>query len=118
MPSKAAVKSFSELLRKELITTNIGVIEVDPGKVETEFSPVRFKGDVQRAKSEYTGAEALSAVDVAEIFVFGLTRRANTVIAETLALATCRRPRPISTASTNEPVSYVCVYNILKVSKK
>ena len=33
--TKAAVRSFSETLRKELIATRIRVIEVDPGQVET-----------------------------------------------------------------------------------
>lgn len=36
--SKAAVRSFTETLRKELISTRIRVIEVQPGAVETEFS--------------------------------------------------------------------------------
>lgn len=33
--TKAAVKSFTEALRKELISTRIRIIEVDPGQVET-----------------------------------------------------------------------------------
>lgn len=33
--TKAAVRSFTESLRKELIATRIRVIEVDPGQVET-----------------------------------------------------------------------------------
>ena len=33
--TKAAVKSFTEALRKELIATRIRVIEIDPGQVET-----------------------------------------------------------------------------------
>jgi 3-hydroxy acid dehydrogenase/malonic semialdehyde reductase len=33
--SKAAVRSFTDSLRKELIATRIRVIEVDPGQVET-----------------------------------------------------------------------------------
>lgn len=38
--TKAAVKSFTEALRKELIATRIRVIEVDPGQVETVCNPV------------------------------------------------------------------------------
>lgn len=37
--SKAAVRSFTESLRKELIATRIRVIEVDPGQVETVSRP-------------------------------------------------------------------------------
>jgi 3-hydroxy acid dehydrogenase/malonic semialdehyde reductase len=33
--SKAAVRSFSEALRKELISTRIRIIVIDPGQVET-----------------------------------------------------------------------------------
>lgn len=33
--SKAAVRSFTEAMRKELIATRIRVIEIDPGQVET-----------------------------------------------------------------------------------
>lgn len=38
--TKAAVKSFTEALRKELVATRIRVIEVDPGQVETVCHPV------------------------------------------------------------------------------
>ena len=33
--TKAAVRSFTESLRKELISTRVRVIEIDPGQVET-----------------------------------------------------------------------------------
>ena len=39
--AKAAVRSFSDALRKELIATRVRVIEIDPGQVET----VRGKDD-------------------------------------------------------------------------
>jgi 3-hydroxy acid dehydrogenase/malonic semialdehyde reductase len=51
--SKAAVRTFTEALRKELIATRIRIIEIDPGQVESEFSIVRFGGDVKRAKEVY-----------------------------------------------------------------
>jgi len=87
-PTKAAVKSFSHVLRKELINTRIRVLEVDPGNVETEFSIVRFKNDISKAKDVYKGTEPLVAEDIAEIIVFGVTRKQNTVIAETLVFST------------------------------
>jgi 3-hydroxy acid dehydrogenase / malonic semialdehyde reductase len=33
--TKAAVRSFTDALRRELIATRIRVIEIDPGQVET-----------------------------------------------------------------------------------
>ena len=33
--TKAAVRSFTESMRKELIATRIRIIEIDPGQVET-----------------------------------------------------------------------------------
>lgn len=40
--TKAAVKAFTEALRKELIATRIRIIEVDPGQVETVCCPSSF----------------------------------------------------------------------------
>ncbi|OJD21837.1 hypothetical protein ACJ73_06824 [Blastomyces percursus] len=51
--TKAAVRSFTDALRKELIATRIRVIEIDPGQVETEFSVVRFYGDKSKADAVY-----------------------------------------------------------------
>ncbi|KAK1766771.1 hypothetical protein QBC33DRAFT_452621 [Phialemonium atrogriseum] len=82
--SKAAVRSFTDSLRKELVATRIRVIEVDPGQVETEFSVVRFYGDKDKAKAVYEGVEPLTPEDIAEVVVFAASRRENVVIADTL----------------------------------
>lgn len=82
--TKAAVRSFTDALRKELIATRIRVIEIDPGQVETEFSVVRFGGDKEKAKKVYEGVEALTGEDIAEVVVFAAGRRENVVLADTL----------------------------------
>ncbi|KAF2143847.1 uncharacterized protein K452DRAFT_285884 [Aplosporella prunicola CBS 121167] len=82
--TKAAVRSFTEALRKELIATRIRVIEIDPGQVETEFSIVRFYGDKAKADAVYKGVEPLTPDDIAEVIVFAAGRRENVVIADTL----------------------------------
>ena len=82
--TKAAVRTFTDALRRELITTRIRVIEIDPGQVETEFSLVRFYGDKAKADAVYAGYEPLTPDDIAEAIVFAAGRRENVVIAETL----------------------------------
>ncbi|KAK3338181.1 hypothetical protein B0H65DRAFT_478003 [Neurospora tetraspora] len=82
--TKAAVRSFTDALRKELIATRIRVMEIDPGQVETEFSVVRFYGDKSKADAVYAGVDPLTPDDIAEIVVFVATRRENVVVADTL----------------------------------
>jgi hypothetical protein len=82
--TKAAVRSFTDAMRKELIATRIRIIEIDPGQVETEFSVVRFGGDKEKAKKVYEGVEPLTPEDIAEVVVFAAGRRENVVLADTL----------------------------------
>src|ERR1017187_2526407 len=51
--------------RLQLNDTGIRVTTVDPGLAETEFSVVRFKCDVARAKKVYEGTRPLTAEDIA-----------------------------------------------------
>lgn len=82
--TKAAVRTFTQSLIKELIATRIRVMEIDPGQVETEFSVVRFYGDKSKADNEYKGVEPLTGEDIAEVVVFAAGRRENVVLADTL----------------------------------
>jgi NADP-dependent 3-hydroxy acid dehydrogenase YdfG len=65
--SKAFVSQFSRNLRCDLLGTRVRVTCIEPGMAETEFSLVRFKGDDERAAQVYSGTEAMSADDIAEI---------------------------------------------------
>ncbi|GIZ41521.1 hypothetical protein CKM354_000482400 [Cercospora kikuchii] len=82
--TKAAVRSFTDAMRKELIATRIRVIEIDPGQVETEFSVVRFYGDKEKADAVYKGVTPLTPDDIAETIVFSAGRPENVVIADLL----------------------------------
>jgi NADP-dependent 3-hydroxy acid dehydrogenase YdfG len=61
-------------LRLELAGEPIRVIEIAPGNVETEFSLVRFDGDVDRAAAVYSGYDPLVADDISDAVAWTLTR--------------------------------------------
>lgn len=63
--TKAFVKQFSRNLRTDLFGTEIKVTNIQPGIAETEFSIVRFKGDVEKAKKVYEDTRALKPEDIA-----------------------------------------------------
>ncbi|KAF2754553.1 NAD(P)-binding protein [Pseudovirgaria hyperparasitica] len=82
--TKAAVRSFTDALRKENVSNRIRVMCVDPGQVETEFSVVRFYGDKEKADAVYKGVDPLTPEDIAEVIVFAAGRRENVVMADSL----------------------------------
>lgn len=65
--SKKAVDVISEGMRLELTEFGIKVCNIQPGAVATDFSAVRFKGDVEKAAKVYEGYDALQAEDVADL---------------------------------------------------
>jgi len=72
--SKFAVRALYEGLRLDLAGKGVRVTTVDPGLVETEFSEVRFKGDVERARRVYAGVRCLRTADVADAILYAVTR--------------------------------------------
>jgi 3-hydroxy acid dehydrogenase/malonic semialdehyde reductase len=72
--SKFAVRGFAYALREDLLGRPIRITTVDPGLVETDFSRVRFRGDVEQASAVYEGVEAMQPEDIAECILFTLTR--------------------------------------------
>jgi len=65
--TKAFVQQFSRNLRADLLGKNIRVTNIEPGLAETEFSIVRFDGDVEKARKVYQNTKALTAGDIADI---------------------------------------------------
>jgi 3-hydroxy acid dehydrogenase / malonic semialdehyde reductase len=86
--SKAAVKAISEGLKQDLLGTPVRVTSVDPGLVETEFSQVRFHGDIDKAKKVYQGLTPLTPDDVADVVFFCATRPAHVNISEVILVPT------------------------------
>ncbi|PYI83599.1 MAG: SDR family oxidoreductase, partial [Verrucomicrobia bacterium] len=80
--AKAAVAQLTRVLRLELCGTGIRVCLIAPGLAETEFSLVRFKGDVAKAKKPYEGTYPLVGEDIAEAMVWVASRPAHVNIDE------------------------------------
>ncbi|WP_285274854.1 SDR family oxidoreductase [Halopseudomonas bauzanensis] len=73
--SKAAVAAFSEVMRKELCTSDVRVITIYPGMVDTEF----FDGITDEKKKQSfdklkESIDALQAEDIAEVILFALSQ--------------------------------------------
>ena len=80
--SKHAVDAITKGMRLDLVDTDIRVTTIDPGLAETEFSIVRFRGNVNQAKDVYKGIQALKPEDIADAVIYAVTRPLNVVIAE------------------------------------
>ncbi|RYY62950.1 MAG: SDR family NAD(P)-dependent oxidoreductase [Chitinophagaceae bacterium] len=87
--TKFAVDALNQAMRIDLLRHGIKVTAIHPGAAETEFSSVRFKGDETTAKSVYTGLEALSAMDVADVIYYTSTLPAHVCIND--LVVTCTR---------------------------
>lgn len=85
--TKAAVKTFSDGIRIDVIDSDIKVTTIQPGIVQTPFSEVRFHGDIKRAQAVYEGIEALQAEDIAETIVFILERLRRVQITDMVIMA-------------------------------
>ena len=85
--SKYAVRGFTYALREDLLGRPIHLTTIEPGLVETGFSKVRFRGDVEQAKKIYEGVEPLTPDDIAECVLFAVTRPAHVNIDELVVKA-------------------------------
>ncbi|HUW93649.1 MAG TPA: SDR family NAD(P)-dependent oxidoreductase [Bacteroidales bacterium] len=75
--SKHAVDALSRGMRIDLLSHGIKVTNIAPGMTETEFSIVRFKGDIGKAKVPYAGVVPLSGADIASVIYFAATQPAH-----------------------------------------
>lgn len=88
--TKHAVDSLTKGMRLDLNSKGIRVAAVHPGLVETEFSQVRFKGDLARAEHVYKGYTPLQAEDIADLIGFMVTRPAHVSISDVTILASAQ----------------------------
>ena len=75
--SKSAVHSIGESMNADLLGTNIKVTTIAPGAVDTNFSKVRFDGDMDKADAVYDGYTPLSAGDIASAIISVLNTPAH-----------------------------------------
>ncbi|MBN9381591.1 MAG: SDR family NAD(P)-dependent oxidoreductase [Chitinophagaceae bacterium] len=68
--SKYAVDAISKAMRIDLLQHRIKVTVIHPGAADTEFSKVRFKGDMSQAQKIYEGYTPLRAEDVADTIYY------------------------------------------------
>ncbi|MEA9415158.1 SDR family NAD(P)-dependent oxidoreductase [Flavobacterium sp. PL02] len=88
--TKHAVDSISKGMRIDLNPYGIRVGAIHPGMVETEFSEVRFKGDVERASNVYKGFAPLQPEDIADIIHFVVSRPYHVNIADLVVTCTAQ----------------------------
>ena len=80
--SKFAVRALTEALRMDLMGKPVRVTNIEPGMVETEFSEVRYAGDLEKAAAVYKGMTPLSPKDIAETIAWCVSRPAHVNIQE------------------------------------
>lgn len=85
--TKAAVRTISRGIKLDCKGSAIRVSDIGPGLVETEFSLVRFKGDIERAKKVYQDIESLKPEDIADAIIFAATRPPYANVAEMVLVA-------------------------------
>ncbi len=86
--SKAAVRVLSDGLKQDLLGTPVRVTAISPGLVKTEFSEVRFHGDLERAAQPYRGMTPLTPDDVADTVLYSMTRPPHVNISEIVLMPT------------------------------
>ncbi len=71
--TKAFVSQFSLGLRSDLHGTGVRVTTIEPGMAETEFTLVRTHGDQAASDKLYSGADPMTAEDIAESIFYVAT---------------------------------------------
>ncbi len=88
--TKHAVDALNKGMKMDLNPYGIRVGAIHPGLVETEFSEVRFKGNVEKATDVYKGFTPLKAEDIADIIHFVITRPYHVNISDLVVMCTAQ----------------------------
>lgn len=88
--TKHAVDALSKAMRTDMLKHNIKVTNIAPGMVETEFSIVRYKGDLEAAANVYKGFTPLTNEDIADTILFAITRPAHVCLNDIVIMPTAQ----------------------------
>jgi NADP-dependent 3-hydroxy acid dehydrogenase YdfG len=92
--AKHAQGALHRTLRGELLGQPVRLTEVCPGMVHTDFSLLRFDGNVERADAVYRDITPLVAEDIADVIEFVVTRPSHVNIDQVVL-----KPRAQASAS-------------------
>jgi 3-hydroxy acid dehydrogenase/malonic semialdehyde reductase len=91
--TKAFVHQFGLSVRADLLGTAVRLTDVQPGMTAgTEFSDVRFKGDIAKVKQAYEGVETLTADDIAECVYWAAALPARVNVNTIQMMPVCQAP--------------------------
>ena len=88
--TKHAVDALNKAMKMDLNPYGIRVGAIHPGLVETEFSQVRFKGDIEKASNVYKGFTPLKPEDIADIIHFVISRPYHVNISDLVIMCTAQ----------------------------
>lgn len=99
--SKAFVDQFSINLRADLLGTKVRVTNLIPGLIAgTEFSKVRFHGDMDAAGSVYADCDALTPDDIANTIAWIVSQPEHMNINRLEVMPTCQAPAGLAVDKT------------------
>ena len=88
--TKYAVDAITKGMRIDMLKHGIRVTSICPGLVETEFSLVRFKGDIEKAKVPYKGLTPLTGENIADAIIYAVTRPPHVNINDMVIMPTAQ----------------------------
>lgn len=91
--TKAFVEQFTLNLKADLLGTAVRVTNIEPAMVgDSEFSLVRFKGDMDKADEVYEGLKPLCPADISECTIWVLSQPAHVNINRIEMMPTSQAP--------------------------
>jgi 3-hydroxy acid dehydrogenase / malonic semialdehyde reductase len=88
--TKFAVEALTRGMRIDMLSHGIKVTQIAPGAAETEFSTVRFKGDMDAVANVYKGFKPLQPEDIADAVIWVTSLPAHVTINDLVIMPTAQ----------------------------